>query len=366
MKSGVYVIENGITGQRYIGGSINLVRRKSNHIGGLNRGKHENGRLQNAWNKYGPSAFTFRVLFFCAPEHVEWFEQRALDVFGIGNGYNLRPDTRTFRGYQYTAEQRAARSRRAKGNKFSAGKQNRLGKAHSAETKRKIGNANKVALLGNKNAVGNTSWLERKHTEETKQRISLAMAGKRTRLGSTLSEETKQKIRESVRRSHVNRAAAALLLVLACFSVGMAQSPSFAHPSGSTATPTSGKSVAGNRQQDDPIAKALEQAINRLAVAEEKNRLLEEQLKAKDDRLAAKDELIKVKDERIALMSANRTDLNTIVTGDARMLLACENQLAKADAEISRLRNPGFFRSIFDTRTITGAVVGYGIGRVGK
>jgi len=118
--------------------------------------------------------------------------------------------------------------------------------------------------------------------------------------------------------------------------------------------------------QDDPVAKALEQAINRLAVAEEKNRLLEEQLKAKDDRIAAKDERIVNLTERIELMKANRTDSNTIVTGDARMLSACETQLAKADAEIHRLRYPGFFRSIFDTRTMTGALVGFGVGRLTK
>lgn len=127
------------------------------------------------------------------------------------------------------------------------------------------------------------------------------------------------------------------------------------------ATPSSGNSAVN--KQDDPTAKALEQAINRLAVAEEKNRLLEEQLKAKDDRLAAKDDRIQNLNDRIVFMTANRSDANTIVTGDARMLVSCENQLAKADAELHRLRYPGFLRSIFDTKTITGAAVGFGIGR---
>lgn len=103
-----------------------------------------------------------------------------------------------------------------------------------------------------------------------------------------------------------------------------------------------------------------------MAVAEQKNRLLEEQLKAKDDRIAAKDERITNLNERIALMTANRTDQNTIVTGDARMLAACELQLSKADAEIHRLRYPGFFRSIFDPKVITGAALGFGVGRLTK
>lgn len=120
------------------------------------------------------------------------------------------------------------------------------------------------------------------------------------------------------------------------------------------------------RQQDDPIAKALEQAINRLAVAEELVRLKDEQLKTKDAQIVAKDETIKLKDMQLALRAANQTDLTTINNGDARMLVSCENQLAKADAEIHRLRYPGFFRSIFDVKTVSGAAVGFGFGRLTK
>lgn len=128
-------------------------------------------------------------------------------------------------------------------------------------------------------------------------------------------------------------------------------------------TPISERSVPPNRQ-DDPIAKALEQAVNRLAVAEEKNRLMEAQLAAKDAQIVAKDETIKLKDMQLKLHQDNRTDLNAINTGDARMLASCENQLAKADAEIHRLRYPGFFRSLFDVKTVTGAAVGFGMGRL--
>lgn len=136
------------------------------------------------------------------------------------------------------------------------------------------------------------------------------------------------------------------------------------HPSSSTAKSTSANSAPNN--QDDPIAKALEQAVNRLAVAEERNRLLEEQLKAKDDRIAAKDDRITNLTERLTLRSANQVDLTTVATGDQRLLSACENTLAKADAEIHRLRYPGFFRSVFDTRALGGAIVGFGVGRAMK
>lgn len=126
------------------------------------------------------------------------------------------------------------------------------------------------------------------------------------------------------------------------------------------------RSTSAVSAQDDPLAKKLEEATNRLEVAEAKNRLLEEQLKAKDDRLAAKDDRIANLNERLALRTANQQDLTTVNTGDARMLVACENQLAKADAEIHRLRYPGFLRSLFDVKTISGAAIGFAAGRLTK
>lgn len=125
-----------------------------------------------------------------------------------------------------------------------------------------------------------------------------------------------------------------------------------------TATNTSARSA-----QDDPVAKALEQAINRLAVAEEKNRLLEDRLAAKDAIITAKDGVIAVRDQQLELaLSANkdRAGANMI---DAFRVEACQQQLLKADLEINRLRNPGFLKSLFDVKSITGAVVGFGVGR---
>jgi hypothetical protein len=103
-----------------------------------------------------------------------------------------------------------------------------------------------------------------------------------------------------------------------------------------------------------------------LAVAEEQKRLLEEQLKAKDDRIAAKDERILNLTERIELMKANRVDTTTVITGDARMLAACEQQLARSDAEIARLRNPGFFKRVFNPDTLVSFGTGYFIGQSRK
>lgn len=126
------------------------------------------------------------------------------------------------------------------------------------------------------------------------------------------------------------------------------------------------RSTSARSVQDDPVAKALEQAVARLALAEEKNRLLEDRLKAKDATILGLEGVVKVRDQQLELALSANKDRAVVNNGDARMLAACENQLAKADAEIHRLRYPGFFRSVFDTRTLTGAVVGFGIGRLVK
>jgi hypothetical protein len=111
--------------------------------------------------------------------------------------------------------------------------------------------------------------------------------------------------------------------------------------------------------------KALEQATNRLAVAEETNRLLREQLAAKDDRIAAKDAIIEIKDEQIKLLKSANSDRTAANTIDQYRVEACQAQLSKADAEIHRLRYPGFLERLFKPDTILAGVVGFGIGRVG-
>jgi hypothetical protein len=110
----------------------------------------------------------------------------------------------------------------------------------------------------------------------------------------------------------------------------------------------------------------LEVALIRLKASEERNALLEDRLKAKDTVIEAKEGLIAVREEQIELLKEANLNRAQVNTGDARMLMACENIVAKQDAEIFRLRNPGFFRSLFDPKSITGAAVGFGIGRLTK
>jgi multidrug resistance efflux pump len=124
------------------------------------------------------------------------------------------------------------------------------------------------------------------------------------------------------------------------------------------------KPSSASAQSDDPTLKALEQATNRLALAEETNRLLREQLAAKDDRIAAKEAIIEIKDEQIKLLKSANSDRAGANTIDQYRIEACQAQLSKADAEIRRLRYPGLLERLFKPDTIIAGIVGYGFGKI--
>jgi len=59
---GIYCFTNRVNGNQYIGGSLDLNKRKSNHLSALKRKTHASIILQNAYNKYGQENFDFKIL----------------------------------------------------------------------------------------------------------------------------------------------------------------------------------------------------------------------------------------------------------------------------------------------------------------
>ena len=60
VNPGIYLIQLGP--KFYVGSATNLSRRASNHLYQLRRNKHENSKMQRAFNKYGECAFSFTVI----------------------------------------------------------------------------------------------------------------------------------------------------------------------------------------------------------------------------------------------------------------------------------------------------------------
>jgi group I intron endonuclease len=91
---GVYQWKNTITDKVYVGSSINIRRRKSEHILRLNKGCEGNEYFQRAWNKYGPSRFEFSLLEACSKSSRLIREQFWIDKLKATDesfGYNLVP-----------------------------------------------------------------------------------------------------------------------------------------------------------------------------------------------------------------------------------------------------------------------------------
>lgn len=92
MKVYIYKIENVVTGQCYIGQTVDLKRRKRTHINQLRNKTHVNLKLQNAWDKYGETNFSFENWVFYVDDlsELDKLECDFIEKFNsLKDGYNL-------------------------------------------------------------------------------------------------------------------------------------------------------------------------------------------------------------------------------------------------------------------------------------
>lgn len=153
-RIGIYGIRNLINGKIYVGKTgMNFGDRWDSHRSLLNNGKHDNPYLQKAWNKYKQENFEFIVLEDCEIDELNEREMYYIKLYkDMGLAYNIHDGGDE--GYN-------------------------LGKHLSEETKRKIGEKNRINGLG------------RKASDETKDKMSKAHKGKKY---SQMSEEGRKNI----------------------------------------------------------------------------------------------------------------------------------------------------------------------------
>lgn len=86
---GIYGIMNKETGRWYIGQSVNVMLRLSNHIKSLRKGTHHSKTLQEDFNKIGITNFLMVVLKTCEVYELSDLENKAIAAYdAINNGYN--------------------------------------------------------------------------------------------------------------------------------------------------------------------------------------------------------------------------------------------------------------------------------------
>jgi group I intron endonuclease len=121
---GVYRITCLPSGRVYIGSSIDIAKRFSEHRSSLRAGRHHSLLMQRAWDKHGREAFQFKPLFLCRPadrigaEQVQIDLHRAADPkFGMNRASVAKgtPPSRAFAGRRHSEESRRQISDSRKG-----------------------------------------------------------------------------------------------------------------------------------------------------------------------------------------------------------------------------------------------------------
>lgn len=77
--SGIYKIINKVNGKYYVGSSVDIPSRRNQHLRMLDKNRHTNVHLQNAWNKYGKELFHFVVVELLLESELLTREQFYLD-----------------------------------------------------------------------------------------------------------------------------------------------------------------------------------------------------------------------------------------------------------------------------------------------
>lgn len=151
MTMGVYAVVNTESSKVYVGSTVNLEKRWSQHRTALRRGVHHNPHLQAAWEYYGATAFEYGILEYLEdPEELYLAEQFWVDIYQEENA-----------GLYNTA---------------TIGPAPMLGRSHTSETKRKMG------------------WARRNVSEETRRRLARASTGNTRALGYKHTDEARRRM----------------------------------------------------------------------------------------------------------------------------------------------------------------------------
>ena len=78
----------------YVGSSVSINERISNHKKTLENNRHRNPHLQRSYNKYGKEMFIYFTVELCSSEDLEIKEDEWMTKWDtINNGFNSQPAT---------------------------------------------------------------------------------------------------------------------------------------------------------------------------------------------------------------------------------------------------------------------------------
>lgn len=185
-KCGIYAIVNLFNNKVYIGSTISIRKRWTDHRSNLRNGYHKNQYLQNSWDKHGEVNFVMCVIELCDKKDLVSLSNREdywinlLKSCSRGTGYNLKSAGE----HPLFGEETRRKIRNAKlGTKHSEATKLKIrlakvGVKHSSESKRNmsVGQQNKWASGWKPSLESVRRSIEKrtgqKRTEEFKKRLS--------------------------------------------------------------------------------------------------------------------------------------------------------------------------------------------------
>lgn len=188
---GIYKIINLLNNQIYIGSSVNIYGRFSQHKWQLRKNNHGNLHLQRAWNKYGENNFKFKILEKTkSKENLLEKEQFYINFFKPH--YNICKIAGSNSGVIRTEEWKKRIGNSNKGKPASenckkAVRKANYGRKHNEEAKKKIGKAAKGRKMSKKHLKKLIEISKNRiYTNEIRQNMSNASTVKKAILQYSL------------------------------------------------------------------------------------------------------------------------------------------------------------------------------------
>lgn len=191
--SGIYKIQSHLFPDKfYIGSSVDIRSRSSIHFSTLKKNNHENGKLQNHFNKYGDGDLYLSIVEQCDALCLIEREQYYLDT--LTPYFNIRKIADRNIGVKFSDEHNKKMSIAKKGSKLSE------------ETKHKISESMKGRVTWNNGLKRTPEHMEKLHSstrgkkqtpEHIEKRISKLRGRISPRRGIPCPEYVKVKLREA-------------------------------------------------------------------------------------------------------------------------------------------------------------------------
>jgi group I intron endonuclease len=198
----IYTITNKVSGKVYVGQAKDFRDRWARHKRELRGNYHNNTHLQNSYNKYGATAFEYKVIAEVPLESISEAEMAYITQYdSFNNGYNLTLGGEGIRGLVHTEEAirsmtEKSRARWNDADFIARQKQGYSDEVREIMSSKKVGEKHPQAKLTNEARLNiykdiyksDSYWAEKYNI--TKATVSLIRTGQRSgKLTKTLNDE---------------------------------------------------------------------------------------------------------------------------------------------------------------------------------